>query len=292
MIAVAVALFIGGGDVDRLEVGPLRIETSRPAREIGLDDPLVLDVTVQHPTNVSVEPPKLQAGTMLDSALVTQVQVDGPDAIDGPFGRIMVQNWRIAMEPTKVGPLPLPKLKTRYQEKGKAFVDAEIPLPIFEVKSGAISVGPNEKLQLPPPMPIGKEQDLAWWMKTVGGSALAVCLIALFVSAMKTKSPADEARNAIASASGTPRQAISQICVAVRNYLQKSHGISAAHLTTPELLADDELLAPLPSKKRAALVELLPLADMLRFPQPEPTSDDLERCRRIALRVVSEAAKG
>jgi hypothetical protein len=186
----------------------------------------------------------------------------------------------------------LPKLSFRYQEKGKPSAPGEISLPSFVVKPGAVAVDPHDELQLPPPLPEKNRQDLAWWMKTVGGSALAVCLIALIVSAMKTKSPADEARAAIASASGTPRQAISQICDAVRTQLQKAHGISAAHLTTPELLADAELLAPLSVEKRAALADLLPLADMLRFPQPEPTADDLERCRRIALRVVSEDSKG
>jgi len=291
MVAVAVALFVAGPDVDRLEVGPLRIEISRPAREIGLDDPLVLDITIQNPTNIAVTAPTLQAGSMLDSALVTQIQVDGPDAIDGPFGRIMVQNWRIALEPTKVGRLALPKLSFRYQEKGKASAPGEISLPTFVVKPGAVEVGPQDKLQFPPPLPAPNKQDLAWWMKTVGGSALAVCLIALIVSAMKTKTPKDDARAAIESASGTPRPAISQICDAVRAYLQKAHGVSAAHLTTPELLADEELLALLPTEKREDLADLLPLADMLRFPQPEPTADDLERCRTIALRIVSEPAK-
>ena len=249
MIVVAVAMFVANADVDRLEVGPLRIEISRPAREIGLDDPLALDVTVQHPTNVTVEPPAAKAGTMFDSALVTQLQVDGPDPIDGPFGRVQVQNWRIALEPTKVGPLTLPKLKFRYQEKGKASTPAEISLPSFEVKPGGIAAGPNAKLELPPPLPERNKQDFAWWMKTVGGSALAVCLIALIVSAMKTKSPADETRTAIESASGNPRQAISQICDAVRAYLQKAHGVSAAHLTTPELLGDEELLSALADHK-------------------------------------------
>ena len=146
MFVVAVAMFVANADVDRLEVGPLRIEISRPAREIGLDDPLVLDVTVQHPTNVTVEPPTVKAGTMFDSALVTQMQVDGPDAIDGPFGRIMVQNWRLALEPTKVGTLALPKLTFRYLEKGKPSTPAEISMPSFEVKPGGIAVGPNDKL--------------------------------------------------------------------------------------------------------------------------------------------------
>jgi hypothetical protein len=291
MIVVAVAMFVANADVDRLEVGPLRIEISRPAREIGLDDPLVLDVTIQHPPNVTVEPPSAKAGAMFDSALVTQMQVDGPDPIDGPFGRVQVQNWRLALEPTKVGPLALPKLKFRYQEKGKPSTDAEISLPSFEVKPGGIAVGPNAKLELPPPLPERNKQDLAWWLKTVGGSALAVCLVALIVSAMKTKSHADEARRTIESARGTPRQAISQICDAVRAYLQKANGVSAAHLTTPELLADEELLAAVPTVKREALADLLPLADMLRFPQPEPTADDLDRCRAIALRIVSEQSR-
>lgn len=291
MIAVAVAMFVASADVDRLEVGPLRIEISRPAREIGFDDPLVLDVTVQHPPNVSVEPPAVKAGMMLDSALVTQMQVDGPDPIDGPFGRLHAQNWRLALEPTKVGLLDLPKLAFRYQEKGKASTPAEISLPSFEVKPGGIAVGPNDKLVLPPPLPEKNKQDLAWWMKIVGGSALAVCLIALVVSTMKTKSPAAEARLAIESAKGTPRQAISQICDAVRMHLQKAYGVSAAHLTTPELLADEELLASLPTEKREALADLFPLADMLRFPQPEPTTNDLERCRAIALAFVAEPAR-
>jgi len=292
MFAVAVAMLVANADVDRLEVGPLRVEISRPAREIGVDDPLVIDVTVQHPLNIAVEPPTLRTGQMLDSALVTQVQIDGPDAIDGSFGKIQVQNWRLIFEPTKVGTLTFPKLKTRYQEKGESITPAEIPLPSFEVKPGKIAVGPNDKLRLPPPLPVKDQADFAWWLKVVGGAALAVCLIALAVNALKAKSPNDEARSAIESEAGTPRQAISQICDAVRSYLQKSHGITAAQLTTPELLADDELLSPLPTEKRAALSELLPLSDMLRFPRPEPTSDDLERCRRIALRIVAESPRG
>jgi hypothetical protein len=292
MIAAAVAMVLASADVERLEIGPLRIEITKPAREIGLDDPLVLDVTVQHPPNVVVEPPSLKMGAMLGSALVTQVRVDGPDPIDGPFGRIHVQNWRLALEPTKTGLLALSKLTTRYQEKGKAIAPAEIPLPSFEVKPGKLSVGASDRLILPPPSPIQNRQDLAWWMKVVGGSALAACLIVLAINALTTKTPYDEATAAIRLAGGTPRQAISSICDAVRSHLHKAHGVSATHLATPELLADDELLRPLPTETRTALAELLPLADMLRFPQPEPATDDLERCRRIALRAVADSRKG
>ena len=291
MIVVAVALLFAA-DVDRLEVGPLRVEISRPAKEIGLDDPLRLDVTVQHPPNVTVEPPKLAIGTMLDSALVIGMRVDGPDPINGPFGPIQVQNWSVTLEPTKVGSLKLGKLQARYQEKGKAIAPAEIPLPNFEVKPGKINLPPDAKLKLPPlpdiPQP-APQSDATWWMKTIGGGLLAVCLIALAMTVLKPASPAGEARAAILSAKGTPRQAISQICDAVRAYLQKAHAVSAAHLTTPELLADQESLAALPPATRSALAELLPLADMLRFPQPDPTAADLERCRSIALRAVESA---
>jgi hypothetical protein len=224
------------------------------------------------------------------------VRVDGPDPIDGPFGRYLVQNLTITLEPTKVGPLTLGKLKTRYQEKGKAAVDAEIALPRFEVKPGRLNVGPNAELKLPPapesPKPIGGKANAAWWMKVVGGGVLVACLLALALSSFRKSSPADEARGTVASAKGSPRQAISQICDAVRAYLQKAHGISAAHLTTPELLGDESLLVGLPADKRIALAELLPLADMLRFPQPEPTAPDLERCRAAALRAIGATARG
>ena len=289
MFVVAVAL-LAAADVDRLEIGPLRVEVSHPSKEIGLDDPLLLEVTIQHPPNVVVEPPALRAGTMLDGALVTQVRVDGPDAIDGPFGRIQLQNWVLTLEPTKTGPLAPGKLKTRYQEKGKPPVAAEIPLPAFDVKPGRIDVGPRAELKLPPPLespkPIEPASEAAWWMKVVGGGVLAVCLIALALVNARSKSTAVDVRTAILAAGGTPRQAISLICDAVRRDLQEAHGISAAHLTTPELLGDDNLLEPLPADKRAAIAELLPLADMLRFPQPEPTGADLERCRAAALRAV------
>jgi hypothetical protein len=287
MIAVAVALVVATADVDRLEVGPLRVEISYAGKEVGRDDPLRIDVTVQSPPKIAVEPPAIKAGEMLDSALVTQVRVDGPDAVDGPFGKVTLQNWSLVLEPTKVGTLNLGKLRIRYQEQGKPAVAAEIQLPSFEVKPGRVSVGPDEPLIPPPPLPVAAhDREAVWWMKAVGGGLLAVCLLALAFNAFMPKSLVANGRSAILAAGGTPRQAISQICDAVRAQLQKEHGVTAATLTTPELLADEELLAPLPSETRAALAELLPLADMLRFPQPEPTVADLDRCRQVALRVV------
>lgn len=290
MIAAAALMVIIGIEVDRFELGPMRIEIARPAREIGLDDPLKLQITIQTPTNVNVEPPTIKSDGMLDSALVIDVRIEGPDRLEGQWGAIMVSNWMLMLEPTKVGTLALPKLGIRYQEKGKPIATAELALPSFDVKPGKTTAGPNDELKLPPPLTEEKRADLAWWMKAVGGIGLALCLLALAWTA-KSESPSEAARKAIEKESGDSRAAISRICDLVRSHLQKRHGISAAHLTTPELLADEQLLSGLPGETRRSLAELLPMADMLRFPQPEPTPADLEYCRAAALRAVAEPAK-
>jgi hypothetical protein len=289
-MTAAALMIVLGADVSRVEVGPLRIEVAGPAREIGLDDPLKLQITIQYPPNVSVEASTIKSGSMLDSALVADVRLEGPDRIEGKFGPIMVSNWSLTMEPTKVGTLSPPKLGIRYQEKGKPIATAELVLPSFEVKPGNITAGPNDDLKLPPPLTEEKRADLAWWMKAVGGIGLALCLLALAWTA-KSELPADAVRKAIEKEAGEPRAAISRICDHVRSHLQTRHGISAAHLTTPELLADEQLLSGLPGETRRSLAELLPMADMLRFPQPKPTPADLEYCRAAALRAVAEPAK-
>ena len=292
MFAVVVAMLAAGFDVDRMEIGPLRVEVAKPSREIGFDDPLVIQITVQFPTTVSVEPLAVKAGDMLDSALVADVRIEGPDQIKGPFGAIIVANWKLTLEPTKIGPLSLPKLKTRYREKGRSIVPAEIPLPSFDVKPGRIAVGPEDKLTLPPPISVESRSNLAWWMKVVGGGSLFLCLGSLWGIALKSKSPTDERRDAIEAATGDPRTAITEICNVVRSHLEQTHRFSADHLTVPELLDDDELLESLPNAQREALREVLPLADMLRFPQPEPTVEDVDRCRRLALRIVVDPNQG
>jgi hypothetical protein len=175
-----VALFFAAAvDVERTEIGPLRIEIVKPAREIGLDDPVVLQLTIQHPPNVEIERPALRVGDTLDSARVTAVGVEGPDRIDGPFGVIVVANWTITLQPTKVGKLSLPKVKTRYREKEKSAVEAEISLPSFEVFPGTRLATTNEPVKLPPLQPLEDRSRLAWWMKAVGGVALVLCLAGL-----------------------------------------------------------------------------------------------------------------
>jgi hypothetical protein len=89
------------------------------------------------------------------------------------------------LQPTKAGPLTLGKLPTRYQEKGKPAVPVEIPLPDFDVKPGRIAGDAKAPLKLPPTLPEERRRDAAWWMTTIGGTVLVLCLIALALSMLK-----------------------------------------------------------------------------------------------------------
>jgi hypothetical protein len=113
---------------------------------------------------------------------------------------------------------------------------------------------------------------------------ISAFLIAFFIFAFQSRRAGDPATLAlkklslIDSVDSTPRQSIHDVYDVVRSYLMERYKIPASTKPTPELLAEPGLRAKLSTGRQQMLADFLESADCLRFPQPEPTRDQLEVC--------------
>jgi hypothetical protein len=269
------------------DVGPLRVRVQAEKKQWSLSDKVLLRIAVTAPEKTAVEGPAIKEGEEWGSAQVLEIHVEGPDAIPGPFGTLLVQTWLITLEPMALGALQPPPLGVRWREPGAEPKRGSIPMPRLEILPGPTSSSDPATLRPVPPLPTDAASLLPKFLRWAGIGLLVVVAAAWLLYGRRGESeprPAQVGLAALKSLESNPpaenRALVDRCSEIVRQYVTQAYALSAEQQTTQEFLRDERTQAALMTHQRTALKEFLQTTDAVRFPAEGPDADSAALCLR------------